>query len=394
LSAKHLFSRALGAAPERLHMAAHSHHLWPDVSREAQIACWDDAAQLADGKWGKVMGELWPTAQREVAEELGTGMADAVVFAANTHDFLVRLAAAAPRTGGSALRVLTTDGEFHSARRQFARWVESGEIVLTVIAAEPAETLDERFITAARGGGFDLVLVSQILFGSGRRFTALGDLAELADPAGPWVVVDGYHSFMAAPAPLAGSLSANGKVSFGDRLFFLAGGYKYAMAGEGMGLMHCPPGFGPRPPITGWYAEFADLSLPPELVGYAPNAMRFMGATFDPSALYRFTAIREMLRHEGWSTERISAHVHGLQDRLVAALADTVLGEARLLNPPAAGSKARFLALRDPRAAGWQQALAALGCVTDVRGDVLRVGLGLYHDESDVDAFVGLVRKL
>jgi selenocysteine lyase/cysteine desulfurase len=101
-----------------------------------------------------------------------------------------------------------------------------------------------------------------------------------------------------------------------------------------------------------------------------------------------------MLRHEGWSTERISAHVHGLQDRLVAALADTVLGEARLLNPPAAGSKARFLALRDPRAAGWQQALAALGCVTDVRGDVLRVGLGLYHDESDVDAFVGLVRKL
>ena len=45
--------------------------------------------------------------------------------------------------------------------------------------------------------------------------------------------------------------------------FYLAGGYKYAMAGEGMGLMHCPPGYGERPPLTGWYAEFDDLSLPP-----------------------------------------------------------------------------------------------------------------------------------
>ncbi len=27
-------------------------------------------------------------------------------------------------------------------------------------------------------------------------------------------------------------------------VFYLGGGYKYAMAGEGMGFMHCPPGFG------------------------------------------------------------------------------------------------------------------------------------------------------
>ena len=52
-------------------------------------------------------------------------MPDAIVFAPNTHDFLVRLFAAAPRRGG-AVRVLTSDGEFHSARRQFARWDESG----------------------------------------------------------------------------------------------------------------------------------------------------------------------------------------------------------------------------------------------------------------------------
>ena len=49
----------------------------------------------------------------------------------------------------------------------------------------------------------------------------------------------------------------------GRGVFYLGGGYKYAMAGEGMGFMHCPPGFGPRPPITGWYAEFGELTAPP-----------------------------------------------------------------------------------------------------------------------------------
>jgi hypothetical protein len=36
MSFKALFSRALSLAPERLHFAAHSHHLWPDASFEAQ----------------------------------------------------------------------------------------------------------------------------------------------------------------------------------------------------------------------------------------------------------------------------------------------------------------------------------------------------------------------
>ena len=126
MSFKHLFSRSLGADPERLHLAAHSHHLWPDASFDGQSQAWNDAARLADRKWDKVMGEVWPDAQAQVAAELGTGMPDAIVFASNTHDFLIRLASAAPRAGGECLRVLTSDGEFHSARRQFARWAEDG----------------------------------------------------------------------------------------------------------------------------------------------------------------------------------------------------------------------------------------------------------------------------
>ncbi|URD60152.1 class V aminotransferase [Sphingomonas sp. KRR8] len=386
MSFKHLFSRALGAAPGRLHMAAHSHHLWPDASRDGQIECWDDAARLADRKWDKVMGEVWPAAQAEVAAEIGSARPDAIVFAANTHDFLIRIAAACPRQAWRPLRILTTDGEFHSARRQFRRWMETGEVALKIIPAEPFDTLGERFLTAAGCQPFDLILVSQLLFGSGRLFDDLAPLAKLASPDGPWVVVDGYHSFMAVEAPLPATIA--------DRLFYLGGGYKYAMSGEGMGLLHAPPGFGPRPPITGWYAEFEDLTLAPGMIGYAPDAMRFMGATFDPSALYRFLAVRRMLAAEGLSTATISAHVAGLQARLLDAISVTPLASAELLNPLDGGPHARFLAFRSPQAAAWQEALMERQCVTDVRGDVLRIGLGLYHDAADVDRFAHLAKSL
>ncbi|MBL7599179.1 class V aminotransferase, partial [Escherichia coli] len=80
-----------------------------------------------------------------------------------------------------------------------------------------------------------------------------------------------------------------------DRIFYVAGGYKYAMAGEGACFLHAPPGFCPRPVVTGWFAEFGDLSGPPGGVQYRSDGGRFWGATFDCSALYRFNAVRGML---------------------------------------------------------------------------------------------------
>lgn len=386
MSFKGLFARSLGADPARLHFAAHSHHLWPDASFEGQVECWEDAAAQADRKWDRVMGEVWPQAQRHVAAELGTGNPDAIVFASNTHDFLIRLTAAAPRADPKRLKVLMSDGEFHSARRQFARWAEEGWLELDTVAAEPFGDFTERFLAAAQSGGHDLILVSQILFGSGRRFDGVAALAELARPAGPWVVVDGYHAFMALETPF--------KETAARSAFYLGGGYKYAMAGEGCAFLHAPPGFGPRPPVTGWFAEFEDLSLPPGMVGYATDASRFMGATFDPSALYRFNAVQRMLAENGLTTARISSHVEQLQRLLLDTIAGTMLGAAELLNPIDGNPHARFLAFRNPDAMQWYDNLKALNCITDVRGDVLRIGFGLYHDDDDVGRLADLLGRL
>ncbi|MBV9526929.1 aminotransferase class V-fold PLP-dependent enzyme [Sphingomonas sp.] len=388
MSVKALFDRSLSAAPCRLHFAAHSHHLWPDASFDGQLEAWADAARLADAKWDKVMGEVWPEAQAHVARELGTGNPDAIVFASNTHDFLVRLWAAAPRRNGATLRVLTTSGEFHSARRQIARWVESGDIQLEQVETEPSDDFADRLFEAAATGEHDLILVSQVMFGTGRIFDQIERLASLARPRGPWVVIDGYHAFMALERPFTAPAATSA--------FYLGGGYKYAMAGEGCAFMHAPAGFGPRPAITGWYAEFEDLSLPPGKIGYAPDARRFLGATFDPSALYRFNAVQRMLADNGLTTARISEHVATLQRQLLEQLGRTPLANAELLNPVdrAKPAHARFLAFCDTRAKQWQEALAARGCVTDVRGDVLRIGFGIYQDGADVDRLADLLGTL
>jgi selenocysteine lyase/cysteine desulfurase len=286
------------------------------------------------------------------------------------------------------MRVLSTDAEFHSFRRQAARWVEAGVIALETVPSD-AEDFEDRLLERARSGEFDMVFLSQIFFGSGRPFERLPELAALGRPEGPWIVIDGYHAFMAAPVQLGAAA---------DAAFYMAGGYKYAMAGEGAAFMHAPVGFGPRPVVTGWFADFGALSGGQPGVAYPEDAGRFLGSTFDPSGLYRLNAVFRLLAKEGLTTARISDHVQWLQDALLTRIAEGGAGRlasATLLNPPGEGAaRARFLAFRHPQAALWCSVLKGAGVTTDVRGHVLRVGLGLYHDEADVERFCASCRDV
>lgn len=382
---KSLFNRALSLDPDRLHFAAHSHHLWPDASFDGQMRAWVEANQFADRKWDLIFGEVAPEAQTHIARELNLPLPDTVVFAPNTHDLLLRIVSGIERR---PVRILSTDGEFHSFRRQGERWEEAGEAVITRVPLHPFETFDARFLEAARAGGFDLILISQVFFRTGQAFGRIDDLAELADPAGPWVVIDGYHGFMAQPTDLS---------AVADRVFYLAGGYKYAMAGEGVCFLHAPDGYCPRPVVTGWFAEFGDLSGPPGGVQYRSDAGRFWGATFDVSPLYRFNAVRRMLDEAGLTTADVSAHAHALMARFQTAVAGGEAGRlaaAGLLNPlTGEARRARFLAFRHADAPAWKGRLLEAGVVTDVRDDVIRFGFGLYQDLDDVERLITACKR-
>ena len=369
---KDAFTRFLQHHPQRLHVAAHSHHPWPDVSFDAHQQAWLDAAAHHDDKWDVVFGEVLPEAQRHVAQRLGLPDPTTVAFAPSTHALLLRLLSCLPRPA----RVLTTDAEFHSFDRQIRRFEEEGWAVVERVAAEPFASLPDRLVDAAARGAQHLVFVSQVLFDSG---WALPDLcAVVAAVPGPdtFVVIDGYHAFMALPTDLA---------AIERRAFYLAGGYKYAMAGEGACFLHCPPGHAPRPPDTGWFAGFGALEdHRGGPVAYAADGSRFLGATFDPSGLYRFNAVQRWLRQEGIEVTAIHRHVRALQDRLLAGLAGAGLDLGELLPPAGRGDRGHFLTFRRPDAADLQQRLRRADVVTDNRGDRLRIGFGIYHDASDV----------
>jgi kynureninase len=374
------FSRFLQAEPGRLHFAAHSHHPWPDVTRAAQLAAWDLAAAEQDAKWGSVLGGVVAECRARVARQLGLPDPATLVFSANTHDFLLRILSALDP--GRPARVLTTDGEFHTLTRQMARLEEDGLVQVTRIAAEPGAACMDRLVAAARDK-FDLIWVSEVFFNSGY---AQPDFTPLAAAAGEAVlVIDGYHGFMARPVDL-------GPVA--DRAFYTAGGYKYAMGGEGCCFLHCPPGWLGRPRATGWYAAFSALAAPGGGVAYATDGNRFMGATFDPTAIFRLTAALRWFEAMGLTTAMVRDHAHALQARFCAGLSGTGLDPASLVVPLHEPNRGNFLTFDIPDAAGWQARLEAARIITDRRGTRLRFGFGIYQTDAEVDALLARLAGL
>jgi selenocysteine lyase/cysteine desulfurase len=378
VSYKQHFQLFLAADPERLHFAAHSHHFWPDVTFAAQERCWLDAARLADRKWETVFAEVVPAAQRHVARILNLPDPSTIAFGPNTHGFVMRLLSLFPP--GKPIRVLTTDGEFHSFRRQIRRLEEDALAAVTRIPVEPIATLADRLRAAVARGGHDLVFFSHVFFNSGYALPDLAAIVRAVPERETVVVIDGYHGFLALPTDF-------GPIS--ERAFYMAGGYKYAMAGEGACFLHVPPGQAMRPRDTGWFASFGTLETGDAgAVPYAEGGARFLGATFDPVGLYRFRAVMEWLAELGVTVEAIHGHVHALQRAFVDRLAARPLAgldPRQLVVPLAEPSRGHFLTFRTPEAGALHQRLLDAGVVTDYRGDRLRFGFGLYHDAQDID---------
>ncbi|MBW3666319.1 MAG: aminotransferase class V-fold PLP-dependent enzyme [Actinobacteria bacterium] len=371
------FSRFLESDPERLHFAAHSHHPWPDVSYQAHQRAWEDAARLMDDKWEHVFGVVVPSARRLVAGVLGLSDPETLVFAPNTHELVVRVFSCIE----PPVRVLTTDSEFHSFNRQLRRWEEAGLAIADRVPVAPYESFSDRFTQHSRAGVHDLIYLSEVFYDSAMVVTELDRIVSSISEERAFVVVDGYHAFMARPVDLG---------AIQDRAFYVAGGYKYAMAGEGACFLHCPPGYGMRPVDTGWYAGFGELETGvSQQVRYAKGGARFYGATFDPSGVYRLESVLGWLQDEGITPVDISRHARSLMDRLVASEA---LPGKRVV--PADAVTGNFLTVELDEAERVYRALHDRRVITDHRGNRLRIGFGIYQDEEDVDRLAGILEAL
>lgn len=374
------YSKFLSANPNRLHFAAHSHHYWLDVTRDAHLQYWDDSARLADKKWTYIFSDVLPKAQRHIARLIDLTFPEQIAFAPNTHEFVVRLLSCVER---APIRILTTDSEFYSFSRQISRLEEAGNVRATRIPVEPFETFEARFVEAIKCESYDLVFFSHVFFNSGFAIKNLEPIVSAVKSQQTIVVIDGYHSFCAVPFSMK---------PIEARAFYLSGGYKYAQAGEGVCFLCVPKGVEYRPMNTGWYAEFGNLAnRKSNEVNYSDDGFRFFGATFDPSGLYRWNAVGDWLEAQKLSVAEIHAYVKALQRCFLKNLSESQvkwLNVSHLLPRIEIESRGHFLTFDIPNAEAIESELLKTDVVIDRRGTRLRFGFGLYQTEADVKELI------
>lgn len=382
---KHLYQRFIKANPELLHFAAHSHHYWPDATRDAALDYWDDSAQWADDKWGFFFSEVIPSVQKKIARELNISKFRNISFAPNTHELLYRLLSCFPAQ--RKLKILTTDSEFYSFSRQVKRLQEDHLIELHQVPTLPFDSFEKRFLKQVQDDSFDMVFISYVFFNSGLAVQSLKNLVDPI-PRQTMVVVDGYHSFMALPHNISDP-------ELEKRIFYLAGSYKYAQGGEGACFLYSPNPEEYRPRYTGWFAELGELgNKRSDIVPYSQGALRFAGSTLDLSPLYRLKSVFELFERENISTQEVHKYILQLQERLIQQLIKhkELLGlrAEQILNYPHK-KRGHFLTfeLKDTeKTQATVKELKKRGIKVDSRENRLRFGFGMYLDSSDVDLLI------
>jgi kynureninase len=364
---------------ERLLLTGHSHQAWPDVAFEGQKRAWLDAAELVDGKWALVADRVERVA--EGYRSLMGGCAGDLTLETNTHALVVRFISALPLRDRP--RIVTTDGEFHSIRRQLDRLAEEGLEVVKVPWA-PVDTLAER-VASEIDERTSAAMISSVLYGSGIIVPGLPSVAEACTGHGAEMLVDAYHSLGVVPFSLEGM----------EQAFVVGGGYKYLQLGEGNCALRVPPDCALRPAITGWFAEFAELAdaRRPGEVLYGIGPARFAGSTYDPTSPYRAAEVMDFFEAQGLTPEflrAVSLHQVGLLVATFEAL-DLDPDVVRLHANVTPDQRGGFLALEAPDASGLFESLLKRGVRTDYRDTVLRFGPAPYlSDGQIVDAMEAL----
>lgn len=367
---------------ERLLLTGHSHQAWPDRGFDGQRQAWLDAAELVDEKWERAFARA-QRVRRGYARLLGDDPEN-IALAQNTHELVVRFLSALPLR--QRPRIVTTDGEFHTLRRQLDRLAEEGLEVVKV-AAHPAASVAERLLPEL-DDRVAAVVVSSVFYETGHIAGGLRELQDACRRVGAELLVDAYHSLNVVPFRLADEGL--------EETFVVGGGYKYCQLGEGNCFLRVPPGREDmRPVVTGWFSEFSALEASgaggPVVYGRGPD--RFAGSTYDPTSHYRAAEVFDCFEEWGLTPEllrEVSQHQVGLlAERFDALDADPeVITRDRSVALSEIGG---FLALRSPRAAELSRRLRERGVLTDYREDLLRLGPAPYLSEDQLIESVELL---
>lgn len=346
---------------ERLLLTGQSHQAWPDVAREGVLEAYDDAALALGQKWERA--EARAERLREGVRALLGAPGAEVTLGGSAHELLVRFLSALPLR--TRPRLVTTDGEFDSVRRQLDRLAEAG-IEVVRVPTGPVATLAERVADAVddRTAG---VVVSSVLFETAQVVPHLAAIATACARTGTELLLDTYHQLGVVPFAPEGL----------EEAWVVSGGYKYLQLGEGNCFLRIPPhAGGTEPVVTGWWAHDGD---------------RFAGSTYDPTSHYRAAKVLDFFVTHGLTPpvlREISLRQRAVLARTFDALDLPPDVVTRDRETPAEGFGG-FLALRTPHGPALRDALARRGVTVDSRGAHLRFGPAPYLSDEQLVAAMG-----
>ncbi|MFC2084571.1 kynureninase [Bacteroidota bacterium] len=366
---------------DRILLSGHSHQAWPDVAFEAQKKAWLDASDYVDKKWEKAF---------TVADKVRSGYARLlddengyISLAQNTHELIVKFISGLPLQVRP--KIITTDGEFHTIRRQFDAMCSLG-IEIIKIPGYPAYQVAEKLIKEV-DEKTALVVVSSVFYKNANIVENLREIHDACCRVGAELLIDAYHSLNVVPF----SVKRDGL----ERAFITGAGYKYCQLGEGNGFLRFPRDTKLKPVITGWFSEFEDLtgSVEKGKIKYGEGDLLFAGATYDPTSNYRAAEVFEFFVQNNLTVEFLR-EINQHQVGLLIELFDNLDANPELINRDLSVSinnLGGFLSLKSKHANEISLKLFEQNVYTDSRGDILRLGPAPYISDEQIKNAMGIL---
>jgi len=359
---------------ERILLTGHSHQAQPDCALDGMKECWEDASKYADDKWEKVFA---------VADKIRIYIAKLIddspmniVLAQNTHDLLLRFLSSLDLIKKN--KIITTDGEFHTIRRQLNR-LNQGFLNVIIVKRDPIETLSERIISYI-DDKTSAVLISKVMFQDSSIVNNLNAIEAKCMKTGAELMIDVYHVLNAIPFSIKKEKLENS--------FLVGGGYKYLQLGEGNCFMRIPENKNFKPIITGWFAEFANLSEKKKAgeVLYGENHWAFAGSTYDPVSHYRALKVFEFFKDNKLTPELLRELNLHQKEVLLSSF------ENKNFNPEiirhdtnlTLENTGAFVTFKTPFAKKITDELRLKNIFVDSRGEYLRLGPAPFLSDSQL----------
>jgi kynureninase len=314
--------------------------------------------------WQSRLGDAWePWLEEEqahrsrLAQLIGASRADCVVPKTSAGQGLRTVLNALP----GVPRVVSTTGEFDSIDVILKQYAAVGKISLQLVGCQGADgSIDLSELMEKIRDGVDLVVISQVMFMTGRIVHGLDLLATRCHEVGCRLLVDAYHAVGAVPVDVT-AMNAD---------FMIGGSYKYLRGGPGACFLYVSPealSSGLKPIDIGWFAKEQPFRYErPNPPRFADGGDAFLESTPPVLTYYQARAGQQLTLLIG--VDRIRAYSLDCLSRLKGYLA-----EVGVAAEGADGEHGAFLTVEMAAAVSLSEELERKGITTDARDRFLRL---------------------